>query len=68
MAKPARATWKKREREKLKQEKRMDKQERRDLKKTEKDDDDLSDEGIAEGEDPDIAGIIPGPQPVQYDD
>jgi hypothetical protein len=61
MAKPGRASQAKRGREKAKQEKRKDKLERRALRKQEKEVGPRPDGA----EDPDLAGIVPGPQPPQ---
>ncbi|HAR44475.1 MAG TPA: hypothetical protein DCS07_17895 [Bdellovibrionales bacterium] len=63
MAKPGRITQEKRGRERAKQEKRQDKIARRSQRKEEKDSRPESDNN----EDPDLAGIYPGPQPVQED-
>jgi len=63
VGKPGRATQEKKRRERKKQEKRQEKLERRDIRKSEKKDR-LPGE---EEEDPDIAGIVPGPQPVRDD-
>ena len=61
MAKPGRATQAKRSREIAKQDKRKDKQERRVQRKEQKA---QTPSRINEyEEDPDLAGIIPGPQP-----
>lgn len=59
MAKKSRATFQKREREKARQQKQRDKQARRaDAKQK-------TDRVVrVDGEDPDIAGIRPGPQPL----
>ncbi len=61
MAKPSRATQAKRNRERAKQEKqeekRAERQARKDSKKSE-----LGRAGLP-GEDPDLIGIVPGPQP-----
>ena len=62
MAKKSRPTFQKRQKEKARQEKRKDKEQRRLESKDRKD---L--EPRIEGEDPDIAGIIPGPQPPRED-
>ncbi|MFY9608275.1 MAG: hypothetical protein WAU45_06615 [Blastocatellia bacterium] len=59
MAKKSRPTFQKRHKEKARQEKRKDKEQRRLESKDRKD---L--EPRIEGEDPDIAGIRPGPQPL----
>jgi hypothetical protein len=62
MAKPGRATQEKRRREQIKREKRVQKLDRRSQRKTDKD----TKLGIGEFDiDPDIAGIVPGPQPDQ---
>lgn len=60
MAKPGRATQMKRSREMAKQDKRKDKEEKRAIKKEQKD---LNPDAFNDGEDPDLAGIVPGPQP-----
>ncbi len=60
MARPGRASQAKRGREKAKQEKRKEKLERRAMKKGEEKDTSL----IPEGVDPDLVGIVPGPQPL----
>lgn len=57
MAKDTRAAAHKRAREKAQQARQKEKQQRR-LEAKEK-----KDAGDASGEDPDIAGIVPGPQP-----
>ncbi len=54
-------TFRKREREKQRQERALDKVEKRKARKEEKDKVDVTG---TPGEDPDIAGIIPGPQPI----
>jgi len=51
----------KRLKEKARQEKQQDKASKREQRKVEKD----NRPDAAPGEDPDIAGIIPGPQPVE---
>lgn len=51
-------TFKKRERERARDEKKREKERRRQERKNEPRPD------VAPGEDPDIAGIVPGPQPV----
>ncbi len=61
MAKPTRATQAKRNRELSKLDKRREKEEKRAQKK--RDDKTGSPTGQSE-EDPDIAGIVPGPQPI----
>lgn len=61
MARPGRASQEKRGREKAKQERRKEKLERRALRKAEKE----SNPRPVGAEDPDLAGIVPGPQPPQ---
>jgi len=61
MAKLGRASQAKRGREKAKQEKRKEKLERRVLRKQEKE----AGPRPVGAEDPDLAGIVPGPQPPQ---
>jgi hypothetical protein len=63
MAKPSRATQKKRDRERAQQEKQEEKRAERALRKESRKGD-LKD---SDGEDPDLAGIIAGPQPPQDD-
>ena len=60
MAKPSRATQAKRSRELAKQEKR---QEKRDLRAQRKEMKKSDDDDSMTMEDPDLAGIVPGPQP-----
>lgn len=65
MGRPSRATQEKRQRERSKKEiqqkKKMERAERKERKKED------IDNGLMAGEDPDIAGIIPGPQPpIEY--
>lgn len=52
----------KRQKERARQEKRRDKEERKNARKAER-----PDRASTPGEDPDIAGIVPGPQPLPYD-
>ncbi len=52
-------TAKKRQREAQRQEQRREKAAKRELRKGEREN-----KVVVEGEDPDIAGIVPGPQPV----
>ena len=63
MAKKSRPTFQKREKEKARQQRQRDKEARRSEAKERR--------GMAgprlEGEDPDIAGIRPGPQPLPAD-
>ena len=54
------ATFAKRQRELQKQEKRAEKARRKADRRHES----SSDVDVAAGEDPDIAGIVPGPQPI----
>jgi hypothetical protein len=60
MAKKSRPTFQKREREKARAQKQKDKESRRLETKERK----RNDPTIAGDEDPDIAGILPGPQPL----
>lgn len=62
MARPSPQTQAKRRRELSKKEKRKAKQERRALRKEQKAQDN-GDSSVPPGEDPDIYGIVPGPQP-----
>lgn len=55
---------KKREKERARQERHADKALKREQRKLEK----ASRDPLNPGEDPDLAGIVPGPQPVPYDD
>lgn len=64
MANRTRPTLEKRAKERARQEKRKQKEERRVAAKTNKP---LSPRGAGE-EDPDIAGIVPGPQPSPWGD
>jgi hypothetical protein len=64
MASRARPTLHKREREKARQKKQLIKQERREEAKVRR----ASAPPRPDGEDPDIAGIQLGPQPVEIDD
>ena len=66
MAKPGRATQAKRGRELAKIDKRRDKEERRTIKKEQQTDRDPSE--LEAGVDPDLIGIIPGPQKPLYED
>ena len=59
MAKPTRATQKKRERERNQKERQQDKQEQRALRKDARAD---RAESLEAGIDPDLVGIYPGPQ------
>ncbi len=60
MAKPGRATQSKRNRELAKQDRQKDKEERREERKKQKIQ--TSPDGDFSEEDPDLIGIIPGPQ------
>jgi len=64
MARPNRATQDKRNRERAKQERQAEKREDRERRKEARE---IRAAQIATGEDPDIAGIIPGPQPREED-
>ena len=61
MARPTPQTQAKRRREISKKERRLAKEERRALRKEQKAQ--ASDGSVPPGEDPDIYGIVPGPQP-----
>ena len=63
MGKNSRPTIGKREKERARQQKRLDKEARRHEAKERK----ANALPRPEGEDPDIAGIVPGPQPAQLD-
>jgi hypothetical protein len=63
MAKPGRATQKKRERERAQKEKQQEKRSERALRKETRD----TELKEFQGEDPDLIGIYPGPQPVRND-
>lgn len=64
MANRTKVTQQKRARERAKQEKAQEKNRRREEAKTNK----VSSPQSTSGEDPDIAGIIPGPQPIPWND
>ncbi len=64
MSKPNRATQGKRNRERANQEKQEEKRADRARRKEEKD---TRARLSGEGEDPDLAGIVPGPQPREWD-
>ncbi len=64
MANRTKVTQQKRARERAKQEKAQEKNRRREEAKTNK----VASPQSAGGEDPDIAGIIPGPQPIPWND
>jgi len=61
MARPTPQTQAKRRRELSKKEKRKAKEERRAMRKEQKEQN--GDSSVPPGEDPDIYGIVPGPQP-----
>lgn len=63
MARPGPATFAKRQRELSKKRKRQEKLERRAMRKEQKVEDAANASDIGGDMDPDIAGIIPGPQP-----
>lgn len=60
MAKPGKATLEKRNRERAKQERKAEKREDRVRRKEERENRVRS---LTNGEDPDLIGIVPGPQP-----
>jgi hypothetical protein len=60
----SRPTQNKRARERARQEKQQQKTARRQELKSQK----ATKQATGEGEDPDIAGIVPGPQPSPWDD
>jgi hypothetical protein len=64
MANRTKVTQQKRARERAKQERQQEKTRRREEAKTRK----ANEPTAAGGEDPDIAGIIPGPQPIPWTD
>jgi len=64
MANRTKVTQQKRARERAKQERQMEKTRRREEAKVRK----ANEPQQAGGEDPDIAGIVPGPQPRPWDD
>jgi hypothetical protein len=64
MANRTKVTQQKRARERAKQEKAQEKNRRREEAKTNK----ISSPQSTGGEDPDIAGIVPGPQPIPWND
>jgi hypothetical protein len=51
----------KRQKEQARQQRRLVKEQRREQRALEK-----TEKGVIEGEDPDIAGIVPGPQPHPF--
>jgi hypothetical protein len=64
MANRTKVTQQKRARERAKQERQQEKTRRREEARTRK----ANEPQRAGGEDPDIAGIVPGPQPRPWDD
>lgn len=64
MGRTSQATQAKRNRERSKQERQQEKQEKRSLRNELKKERDRS---LADGSDPDLAGIVPGPQPPRED-
>jgi hypothetical protein len=62
LANRSRQTFLKRQKERARQEKQRLKAEKRQQRKTDRDPTDAT-----VGEDPDIAGIVPGPQPLAWD-
>ena len=64
MARPGPTTFAKRQREIRKRQRRQEKLERRAQRKLEKEQAALEAPEGMPGEDPDIAGIVPGPQPL----
>ena len=64
MANRTKVTQQKRARERAKQERQMEKTRRREEAKVRK----ANEPHQTGGEDPDIAGIVPGPQPRPWDD
>ena len=65
MARPSRATQMKRSRERAKQEKQKEKRVERAIRKEQKRVDQDGQSSMGSDEDPDLAGIIPGPQPLR---
>ncbi len=69
MARPGPTTFAKRQREMRKRERRKEKLARREQRKLEKEQAAEEAPETPTGEDPDIAGIVPGPQPLpDWDD
>jgi hypothetical protein len=64
MASRPKVTQQKRARERARQERQQEKLRRRDEAKVRR----ANAPNVASGEDPDIAGIVPGPQPRPWDD
>lgn len=65
MGRPSQATKAKRDRERMRQERQQDKQEKRVQRSEQKKE---RDRLLIEGVDPDIAGIVPGPQSQTEDE
>jgi hypothetical protein len=65
MANRTKVTQQKRARERAKQERQQEKNRRREETRTRKSNEPHS---ASTGEDPDIAGIVPGPQPIPWND
>ncbi len=63
MAKPL-ATQAKRNRERSQQERQQEKKEKRSIRKELRKE---RDKLVSEGTDPDLAGMVPGPQPINWD-
>jgi hypothetical protein len=63
LANRSRQTFLKRQKERARQEKQRLKAEKRAQRKTDRDENDP----VLEAEDPDIAGIVPGPQPLPWE-
>ena len=59
------STFEKMQREKNKQQKKKAKQERKKLKKVDTEDEETTE--VEAGEDPDLAGLVAGPQPMNQD-
>ncbi len=64
MGRPGPATQAKRNRERSKQERNQEKLEKRQLRKEQKKE---RDRLVVDGHDPDLEGIVPGPQPIAID-
>ncbi len=64
MANRTKVTQQKRARERAKQERQQEKNRRREENRSRK----TNEPAAAGGEDPDIAGIVPGPQPIPWND
>lgn len=65
MANRTKVTQQKRARERAKQERQQEKTRRREETRSKKGSEPSA---VAGGEDPDIAGIVPGPQPIPWND